>query len=127
MFDNMSIIKAYKLEDSLTGNDVEIVTFNANLVKGSNISVFMNINYPNLYEKHKDNILLAYREFNAEITSLACTMGLASEVELYPSKLTELEPVREEFKNLSLKVFNEVINSLGNIQVNPVPTVDIRY
>ena len=53
MFDNLNITKGYKLQDNITGNEVEIATFNAVLTKGSNINVFMNINYPNLYEVHK--------------------------------------------------------------------------
>ncbi len=65
MFDNLNIIKSYKLTDNITGQDVEIATFNANLVKDSNVNVFMNINYPRLYDVHKDAILVAYREFNA--------------------------------------------------------------
>lgn len=129
MFDNLNIIKAYKLQDNITGNDVEIATFNASLIKGSNINIYMNINYPNLYEVHKDNILIAYRDFNAEVSALACTMGLACVSEdAGVSKLSELEPVRAEFKEMAAQVFNEVIASLGNIQVNPVPMIDMpRY
>ena len=127
MFDNLNITKAYKLQDNITGNEVEIATFNATLIKGSNINIYMNINYPNLYNIHKDNILIAYRDFNAEVSALACTMGLASS-ETYPSKLNELEPVRAEFKDMAVKVFDEVIKSLGDIQVNPVPVMDMpRY
>lgn len=127
MFDNLNITKAYKLKDNITGNEVEIATFNAILTKGSNINIFMNINYPNLYEVHKNNILVAYREFNAEVSALACTMGLAEEA--HPaSALMELEPLREEFKDIAVKVFSDVIASLGNIQVNPVPVMDMpRY
>ena len=127
MFDNLNIIKGYKLQDNITGNDVEIATFNAVLTKGSNINVFMNINYPNLYEVHKDNILIAYRDFNAEVSALACTMGLATEA--HPaSVMRELEPLREEFKDMAVKVFSDVIASLGDIQVNPVPVMDMpRY
>lgn len=128
MFDNMSIIKGYKLQDNITGGYIEIATFNANLIKDSNINVYMNINYPNLYDKHKEEILVAYREFNAEITSLACTMGLSDKLEDYPSKLNDLEPIKEEFKNMAVQVFEQVINSLGDVQVNPVPSMDIsRY
>lgn len=127
MFDNLSIIKGYKLQDNITGNEVEIATFNAVLTKGSNINVFMNINYPNLYEVHKDNILIAYREFNAEVSALACTMGLATEAH-QASTLRKLEPLRGEFKDMAIKVFSDVIASLGNIKVNPVPVMDIpRY
>lgn len=127
MFDNLNITKGYKLQDNITGNDVEIATFNAVLTKGSNINVFMNINYPNLYEVHKNNILVAYREFNAEVSALACTMGLATEV--HPaSTLKALEPLREDFKDMAVKVFSDVIASLGDIQVNPVPVMDMpRY
>lgn len=128
MFDNLNIVKGYKLQDNITGNDVEIATFNAILIKGSNINIFMNINYPNLYEVHKDNILVAYREFNAEVSALACTMGLASSDTLVEtSKIKTFEPLREEIKEVAMKVFNEVIESLGDIRVNPVPQMEIGY
>lgn len=126
MFDNLTITKAYKLIDNITGTEVEISTFNAMLHKGSNINVYMNINYPNLYAQHKDAILTAYREFNAEVASLACTMelSLADNVGM----LSELAPVQEEFKVKALDIFTQVIESLGDIRVNPVPSIDaIRY
>lgn len=127
MFDNLNIIKAYKLQDNITQNEIEVATFNAVLTKGSNINIFMNINYPNLYEIHKDNILIAYRDFNAEVSSLACTMGLATKIN-QTSVIDSLEPIREEFKEMATKVFSDVINSLSNIQVNPVPIMDVsRY
>lgn len=127
MFDNLNIVKSYKLTDNITGQDVEIATFNANLVKNSNINVYMNINYPKLYETHKDDILIAYREFNAEVTSLACTMGLADANDGV-STLSDLEPISTEFKEMATQVFSEVIASLGDVQVNPVPVMDMpRY
>lgn len=126
MFDNLTISKAYKLIDNITGNEVEIATFNAMLNKGSNINVFMNINYPNLYAQHKDAILVAYKEFNAEVASLACTMELSLGDGV--SMLSELAPVQEEFKAKALDVFTQVIESLGDIRVNPVPVMDMpRY
>lgn len=128
MFDNLNIVKGYKLQDNITGNDVEIATFNAILIKGSNINIFMNINYPNLYEVHKDNILVAYREFNAEVSALACTMGLASSDTLVESsKLKTFEPLKEEIREVAMKVFNDVIESLGDIRVNPVPQMEVGY
>lgn len=126
MFDSLNITKAYKITDNITGNDVEVATFNAVLNKGSNINVFMNINYPNLYSVHKKNILVAYREFNAEVASLACTMELSLGDGV--SMLSELAPIQEEFKSKALDVFTQVIESLGDIRVNPVPVMDIpRY
>ena len=126
MFDSLTITKAYKLIDNITGNEVEIATFNAMLNKGSNINVFMNINYPNLYAQHKDAILVAYKEFNAEVASLACTMELSLGDGV--SMLSELAPVQEEFKAKALDVFTQVIESLGDIRVNPVPVMDVpRY
>lgn len=126
MFDNLTITKAYKLIDNITGNEVEIATFNAMLHKGSNINVYMNINYPNLYAQHKDAILAAYREFNADVASLACTMELS--LGDNESMLSELAPVQEEFKVKALDIFTQVIESLGDIRVNPVPTMEIpRY
>ena len=128
MFDNLNITKAYKLTDNITGNEVEIATFNAILTKDSNINIFMNINYPNLYGVHKDNILVAYREFNAEVSALACTMGLASSDTLVATtKLKTLEPLKEEIREVVMQIFNDVIESLGDIRVNPVPQIDMGY
>ena len=128
MFDNLNIVKGYKLQDNITGNDVEIATFNAILIKGSNINILMNIKYPNLYEVHKDNILVAYREFNAEVSALACTMGLASsDVNPVDGTLKTLEPLKEELKNIAKEVFEQVIESLGDVRVNPVPQMEVGY
>lgn len=128
MFDSLNITKGYKIIDNITGYDVEIATFNAVMHKDSNINIYMNINYPNLYNIHKDNILVAYREFNAEVSALACTMGLAdSEGLTTASTLKNLEPVREEIKEMAIQVFNDVIASLGDIRVNAVPTMEVGY
>ena len=125
MFDNMNMIKAYKLEDNITGGDVEVATFNAVLNKDSNINVYMNINYPNLYRKYKEEILDAYREFNAEVTTLAISMGLANPT----SDLLKLNNVelRDEINEMVKDVMNQVIESLGDIRVNPVPTMEVGH
>ena len=125
MFDNMNMIKAYKLEDNITGGDVEVATFNAVLNKDSNINVYMNINYPNLYRKYKEEILDAYREFNAEVTTLAISMGLANTTNGV-SKLNNVE-VRDEINEMVKDVMKQVIESLGDIRVNPVPTMEVGY
>lgn len=125
MFDNMNMIKAYKLEDNITGGDVEVATFNAVLNRDSNINVYMNINYPNLYRKYKEEILDAYREFNAEVTTLAISMGLANPT----SDLLKLNNVelRDELNEMVKEVMNQVIESLGDIRVNPVPTMEVGH
>lgn len=127
MFDNMDISKAYALED-LYGNRVEVCTFNAYLNSISGISVNMVINRIELYEKHKDEILKSYREFNADVSAMAVTMGLADSVSK-ASTYAELENMREEVREMALDVFNQVIESLGDIVVNPVPMYDqgVRY
>ena len=128
MFDNLNIVKAYKITDNITGNDVEIATFNAVLIKDSNINVYMNINYPKLYNVHKDDILIAYREFNADVSALACTMGLAnSDAVVTSSELKSLEPLKEELKIALKEIFDQLIESLGDIRVNPVPQIEIGY
>ena len=125
MFDNMNMIKAYKITDNITGGDVEVATFNAILNKDSNINVYMNINYPNLYTKYKEEILDAYREFNAEVTTLAISMGLANTTNGV-SKLNNVE-VRDEINEMVKDVMKQVIESLGDIRVNPVPTMEVGY
>ena len=125
MFDNMNVIKAYKITDNITGGDVEVATFNAVLNKDSNINVYMNINYPNLYGKNKEEILDAYREFNAEVTTLAISMGLANTTNGV-SKLNNVE-VRDEINEMVKDVMKQVIESLGDIRVNPVPTMEVGY
>lgn len=125
MFDNMNMIKAYKITDNITGGDVEVATFNAVLNKDSNINVYMNINYPNLYRKYKEEILDAYREFNAEVTTLAISMGLANTTSDL-LKLNNVE-VRDEINEMVKDVMKQVIESLGDIRVNPVPTMEVGY
>lgn len=126
MFDNMNIIKAYKITDNITGGDVEVATFNAVLNKNSNINVYMNINYPNLYVKYKEEILDAYREFNAEVATLAISMGLANTTNEV-STLSTLSDLSEDIKNMTMDIMNQVIESLGDIRVNPVPTMEVGY
>lgn len=128
MFDNVNLTKAYTLED-LYGNSVEVCTFNATLNRKSGISVNMVINRVELYEKHKNEILISYREFNADLSAIAVTMGLAESVVAKASTLNELNDVREEVKTMALEVFTQVIESLGDVVVNPVPVYDqgVRY
>ena len=126
MFDNMNMIKAYKITDNITGGDVEVATFNAVLNKDSNINVYMNINYPNLYVKYKEEILDAYREFNAEVTTLAISMGLANTTNEV-STLSTLSDLSEDIKNMTMDIMNQVIESLGDIRVNPVPTMEVGH
>lgn len=126
MFDNMNMIKAYKITDNITGGDVEVATFNAVLNKNSNINVYMNINYPNLYVKYKEEILDAYREFNAEVTTLAISMGLANTTNEV-STLSTLSDLSEDIKNMTMDIMNQVIESLGDIRVNPVPTMEVGH
>ena len=89
----------------------------------------MIINRVELYEKHKDEILTSYREFNADLSAIAVTMGLAESVVAKASALNELNDVREEVKTMALEVFTQVIESLGDVVVNPVPMYDqgVRY
>ena len=126
MFDSLNIIKAYKLEDNINGNNVEVATFNAVLNKDSNINIYMNINYPNLYTKYKEEILDAYREFNAEVTTLAISMGLANTTNDI-STLSALSDLSEDIKNMTMDIMNQVIESLGDIRVNPVPTMEVGH
>ena len=128
MFDNVNLSKSYSLKD-LYDNSIEVCTFNANLSRVSGISVNMIINRVELYEKHKDEILTSYREFNADLSAIAVTMGLAESVGAEKSALYELNDVREEVKTMALEVFTQVIESLGDVVVNPVPMYDqgVRY
>ena len=56
-------------------------------------------------------------------------MGLAESVVAKASALNELNDVREEVKIMALEVFTQVIESLGDVVVNPVPMYDqgVRY
>lgn len=129
MFDNMQISKEYTITDNITNNKVPVAAFNATLNKDSGIYVNMNITYPNLYQSNKDNILIAYRDFTSEVTALAVTMGLATTITTAPSILDDLEGIRQELTIIASETFNQVIASLGDIQVNPVPIIDVgtRY
>lgn len=127
MFDNMNITKAFKIHDNINGNDIEVCTFNAILNKDSGIHISMNINYPKLYSNNKDDILVAYRQFLSDATALAVTMDLATTIETDPSLLDNLEGIKTELTKIATETFNQVVKSLGDIQVNPVPTMDYSY
>ncbi len=125
MFDSMNINKEYTILDNVNQMRITVASFNAQLHRDSGIKVDMNITYPNLYHIHKNEILKAYRDFNSDIVSLATTMELADSIEASPSLLDDLREVQKELKTIATKVFDEVIGSLGDIQVNPVPGYDM--
>jgi len=127
MFDNMQITKDYVVVDNITQSKIPITTFNATLNRNSGIYMNMNITYPNLYNIHKDDILIAYRDFNSDVTALAVTMELATTITTAPSLLDDLESIRQELTVIATETFNQVIASLGDIQVNPVPVMDVSY
>lgn len=122
MFNNMQITKDYTVLDNITQANIPVTTFNATLNKDSGIYMNMNITYPNLYNVHKDNILISYREFVSDVTALAVTMGLATVITTSPSILDDLEEVRQQLTVIATETFSQVVASLGNIEVNPVPT-----
>ena len=128
MFDVINSTKSYKIKDTITGFDVEVATFNANLAKDSNINVYMVINYPELYNVHKEDILEEYRLFNAEVTTIAIQMGLANINNELGNYSTNIE-LERHIKSIVLEKLTEVIESIGDIRVNPVPVMDVasRY
>lgn len=121
MFDNLNISKAYKITDNLTGNNVEIAQFNAYLTRGSNITINMNVNYPNLYEIHREAILQAYREFNSNVTALAVSMGLAEEITESPTILQDTTKLMDAIKLITSEVLVSAMSTISNIDVNEVP------
>lgn len=128
MFNNMQVSKDYTVTDNITQNKIPVATFNATLHKDSGIYMNMNITYPNLYDIHKDSILVDYRAFTSDVTALAVTMGLATIIETDPSILDDLESIRLELTEIATDTFNQVIASLGDVQVNPTPSMDVpRY
>lgn len=127
MFDSMTTTKAYKVTDPIQNTTIEVCTFNATLNNLSGIHMFMNINYPNIYPKVKDDVLQEYRKFTSDITALAVTMGLATQIDTDPSILDNLESVKVELTKIATDTFNQVIESLGDIRVNPVPVQEIGY
>lgn len=128
MFNNIELRKTYSLADDIAGGKIEVATFNATLEKNGGVAMFMNINYPHLYEKKKEEVLVAYRQFCADVAAIGATMGLESLINKEDhSTLKELQPITEEFREMATKVFQEVIGELGNVVVNPVPGVYDRY
>jgi len=121
----MQITKDYVVVDNITQSKIPITTFNATLNKDSGIYMNMNITYPNLYNANKDAILIDYRKFVSDVTALAVTMGLATTIETTPSILDDIESIRQELTVIATETFNQVIASLGDIQVNPVPSIEV--
>lgn len=124
MFDNMQITKSYKVLDNINNINIDVCTFNATLNRESGINMNLNIAYPNLYQIKKDEILDSYRSFSAEVTALAVTMGLASRIDVENTVLDNLNDLKEELETLAKETFKQVIGSLGNITVNPVPSIE---
>ena len=124
MFDNMQITKSYKVLDNINNINIDVCTFNATFNRASGINMNLNIAYPNLYQVKKDEILDSYRSFSAEVTALAVTMGLASKIDVENTVLDNLNDLKEELETLAKETFKQVIGSLGNITVNPVPSVE---
>lgn len=124
MFDNMQITKSYKVLDNINNINIDVCTFNATLNRESGINMNLNIAYPNLYQVKKDEILDSYRSFSAEVTALAVTMGLASKIDVENTVLDNLNDLKEELETLAKETFKQVIGSLGNITVNPVPSIE---
>lgn len=110
MFDNIKITKSYKIKDSKNEQEIEICTFNAYLDIYSGIRQDLNITYPILYKENKEDILQSYREFNAEVDSIAADMGLVYSEEINNSMLYNLKPFTEDFKIIINAAIKDIIN-----------------
>lgn len=128
MFERLNMVKGFKVLDNMTNNEVEVVTFNATLREKGNLEMYMNINYPTLYNLHKDEILIAYREFCGDITALGSVVGLSAlKGEIGNGQVSNLETLTEEFKVMATNVFKQVIEELPNVVVNSAPINNNRY
>ncbi|WP_394862464.1 hypothetical protein [Paraclostridium bifermentans] len=109
MFDNIKITKSYKIKDSKNEGDIEICAFNVYLDICSGITQDLNITYPILYKENKKDILQSYREFSAEVDSIAADMGLGHNEEINNSMLYNLKPLTEDFKFMINTVIKDII------------------
>lgn len=109
MFDNIKITKSYKIKDSKNEGDIEICAFNAYLDVCSGITQDLNITYPILYKENKKDILQSYREFSAEVDSIAADMGLVYNEEINNSMLYNLKPFTQDFKIMINTVIKDII------------------
>lgn len=117
-FDNVNVSKGFKLTDSITDQEIEIATFNAVMIKDSNINIFMNVNNKNLYLKYKNDILNAYADFNAEIAALGLTMNLTSEAAAAGSDLKEYESYNQALYDQGVQFMKNIIKSIVENDVN---------
>lgn len=111
MFDNLEVRKGFYLEDTITGNKIEVCTFNGIVNVESGMTLNVNINYPNLYKAHTQVITEQYMNFMAEVTSMAVTMGISTVV-VGNSTLEEYKEVTEECKMIVKDLITDVINNL---------------
>ncbi|MDU3338209.1 hypothetical protein [Paraclostridium bifermentans] len=109
MFDNIKITKSYKIKDSKNEGDIEICAFNAYLDVCSGITQDLNITYPILYKENKKDILQSYREFSAEVDSIAADMGLVYNEEINNSMLSNLKPLTQDFKIMINAIIKDII------------------
>ena len=52
---------------------------------------------------------------------------VSSDVNPENSTLKTLEPLKEELNNITKEVLEQVIESLGDVRVNPVPQMEVGY
>lgn len=109
MFDNLEIRKEFNLIDNISGNNITVCTFNATLNQRSGIYGSLNITYPILYKENKEDILQSYKEFSAEVDSIAADMGLVYNEEINNSILHNLKPLTEDFKTMINTVIKDII------------------
>ena len=144
MFDTVNINKAYTITDNITGNKVEVVNFNASVRVDSGITTDINIGFPDLYQKNIVEITEEFKKFQANVFSLAVSMGAVGDAingpvtlpgtdnvpvaySLRESEYDALAPVIETLQVEAKKVMDQIVDGLHDIKVNVTPTVDQYY
>lgn len=144
MFDTVNINKAYTITDNVSGNKVEIVNFNASVRVDSGITTDINIGYPDLYQKNIEEITEEFKKFQANVFSLAVSMGavgnaingpvtlpetgeVPASYSLRASEYDALAPIIETLQIEAKKAMDQIVDGLHDIKVNVTPTVDQYY
>lgn len=145
MFDYTKINKAYKIQDNITGNNVEVVNFNATIGVDIGVMTEVNISYPNLYNNNLAEITEAYKTFQADVYALAVAMNVVHDgiLDTLPpsdgsttnpankslrnkSALIQLNPITDVLREEAKKVMDEILQSLDKVEVNTVPKINPR-
>lgn len=138
-FDDIKTMKGWYWQDPVTGQPMEVVTFNGEITRWDSISFNMRINYPELYGKNIESITKSYKEFISDLFECSLKMSMVSgntsieDIDLFEKDQTKSEKVMDavvEKMTSKLKTaLDSIKTNINEVEFNPVtsqPTMESR-